>query len=82
MPYGVTEREYQRRFEPRKEAFGPAYEIRRGLLRRGIYQPVINVIVKLLRFLCPKTYGSDLAFLCRIYYLYLYVDIIKFIAHT
>ena len=82
MLYGVTEREYQRRFETRKEAFGSVYEIRRGLLRRGIYQPVINIIVKLLSFPCPKTYGSDLAFLYRIYYLYLYVDIIKFISYT
>jgi len=82
MLCGVTEQGYQRRFEPRKEAFGPAYEIRSGLLRRGIYQPVINVIVKFLRFPYPNTYGSDLAFLCRIYYLYLYVDIIKFISHT
>jgi hypothetical protein len=37
MFYSVTEREYQRRVEPRKEAFGTLYEIRRGLLRRGIH---------------------------------------------
>jgi len=38
----------------------PVYEIRRGLFKRGIYHPVINVILKLLRLPCPKLMARTL----------------------